>query len=97
MCLFHSLADLLNLIHRSSTPNPCTELLNAVWDIKSWINPHLADTFEQHFHYHVYRFTMGGSGVVEMHYKQFSTMVWEPSKDGVQLAGMKLLLVSISA
>jgi len=40
---------------------------------------------------------MGGSGAVEMYYKQFSTMVLEPSKDGVQLAGVKLLLVRISA
>jgi len=32
---------------------------------------------------------MGGSGTVEMHCKQFSSMVWEPSKDGVQLAGVK--------
>ena len=45
--------------------------------------------------YHVFRFTKRWSGVVEMHYKQFSKMPWEPNKDGTQLVGNKLLLVRI--
>ena len=39
---------------------------------------------------------MGESGAVEMFYKQFSSMVWKPSKDGVKQVGIKLHLDRIS-
>ena len=80
------------MINQSSTPKPQTQVVTGVWDFKEWINPYLAE-MDHHSKYHAYRFTLGKSGDVEMHYKQYSSMAWEPHKDGVQLAGLKLLSV----
>ena len=40
---------------------------------------------EQHSRYLVFRFTLDGDGKVELHYKRFSNMEWEPSGKGVHV------------
>ena len=92
LCKVINHTELINLISQSSTPNPQTEVVAGVWDFKEWIDPYLAN-IEYHSKYHVYRFTIGKSGDVEMHYKQYSSMPWEPHEDGIQLDGLKLLSV----
>ena len=89
-------SDLINLIHRSSTPNPSTLLLDGVWDFKEWLQPHLA-AIEQHSWYHAYRFSRNRSEVAEMHYKQYSDHPWLPNNDnGIQLPGNQLLMVCMA-
>ena len=83
--------DLLQLIHRSSNPNPVAELLVAVWDFKKWMEPYLA-SIEGHSKYHIFRFTLDASKRAVLHYKQFSTMPWEPINAGVHLLSVLSLL-----
>ena len=75
---------LLQVIHQSSTPNPTTELLKGVWDIKAWIIPFLAP-LTGHSKYLVFRFTMGKSGKAKLHYKRYSDSPWEPDGDGLEV------------
>ena len=76
--------DLLQLIHRSSNPNPVAELLERVWDFKKWMEPYLA-SIEGLSKHHVFRFTLDASKCAVLHYKQFSTMPWEPKNSGVHV------------
>lgn len=83
--------DLLQLIHRSSSPNPVAELIQGVWDFKKWMEPYLA-LIEGHSKYHVFRFTLDASKRAVLHYKQFSTMPWEPKNSGVYMLSVRNLL-----
>ena len=77
-------SDLLQLITQSSNPNPKSVLLTSVWDFKSWMEPYLG-LIGGHSKYLVFRFTLGSFGKAELHYKQFSTMPWEPEGTGVHV------------
>ena len=89
---FLFLSDLLQLIHRSSTPNPSTYQLSAVWDFKRWLEPVLG-AVGGHSKYLVFRFTLGSTSRAEMHYKRFSAMPWEPSGDGIHLLSVCTLIL----
>ena len=86
--------DLVNLINRSSTPNPASFLLDGVWDFKDWLQPHMG-VIQQHSRYHVYRFTKNSGGIAEMHYKLYSDQPWLPNEGGIQLPGDQLLKVCL--
>lgn len=82
--------DLLQLIHRSSTPNPTSHLLSSVWDFKHWLEPVLG-AVGGHSKYLVFRFTLGSTNKAEMHYKRFSAMPWEPAGVGIHLLSVSVL------
>ena len=48
------------------------------------MDPYLCNV-EQRSRYLVFRFTLDGDGKVELHYKRFSNMEWEPSGKGVHV------------
>ena len=73
--------DLLQVITRSSSPNPQSQLLDGVWDFKKWMEPYLAN-IEKHSKYLAFRFTLNSSGNAELHYKRFSDGPWEPENAG---------------
>ena len=74
--------QLLQVITRSSTPNPDSKLIDGVWDFKKWMEPYLG-IIEKHSKYLVFRFTLNSSGKAELHYKRFSDHPWEPEKDEI--------------
>ena len=77
-------ADLLHLIHRSSTPNPDSKMISQVWDFKKWMDPFLG-TVTGHSKYLAFRFTLDSSSRAEMHYKRFSSSPWEPQDSGIHI------------
>lgn len=77
--------ELTNLITRSSSPAPQTQLVKGVWDFKTWMNPHLADVVKYHSKPLAFRFTRTQSGDAEFHYKRFSDHPWEPAQEGLKL------------
>lgn len=77
--------DLLDVVHRSSTPNPLCSLVETVWNVKEWLEPYL-EPLEGHSKWAVFRFTRNSEGHSELHYKQSSDKPWEPQKDGAILA-----------
>jgi len=77
-------SDLLQLIHRSSSPNPVSQLVLGVWDFKTWMEPFLAKV-EGHSKYLVFRFTLNASKTAELHYKKCSSDPWEPEDAGIHL------------
>lgn len=79
------LADLLQLITRSSMPHPVSQLISYVYDFKAWMEPYLA-AIVGHSKYLAFRFTLNAtSGKAEMHYKRFSSNAWEPEHVGVSV------------
>ena len=52
----HSALDLLQLLHRSSTPNPISKMISVVWDFKKWMEPFL-EALKGHSEYLAFRFT----------------------------------------
>ena len=62
---------LLSVISQSSTPNPISELVDGVWDFKSYVQPFL-NSLQGHSKYGVFRFTLGSDNHAELHYKQYS-------------------------
>ena len=89
-CPILFILDLLQLIHRSSTPNPMSYLLSCVWDFKCWLEPVLG-AVGGHSKYLVFRFTRGSTNRAEMHYKRYSAMPWEPAGVGIHLLSVILL------
>lgn len=49
-------------------------------------------SMEGHSKYHVFRFTLDASKRAVLHYKQFSTMPWEPKNSGVHVLSVCNLL-----
>lgn len=82
------LPDLLQAISQSYTPSPCAQLVESVWDFKKWLDPYIP-RIEQHSRYLCYRFTYS-QGRVQMHYKRFSDMPWEPTNCGVAVLFVSL-------
>ena len=91
--IFHitCIPDLLEVITRSSTPNPCSALVDCVWNIKDWIEPYL-QPLEGHSKYGVFRFTLNPNGWSELHYKQRSNMPWLPEEAGIRVILVKRLM-----
>ena len=59
-------------------------LLEHMYDIKSWLEPHL-EGLQNHSFPHIFRFTLNTSGEVVMHYKDWSKSPWEPTASGIKL------------
>lgn len=91
MILTTYIVDLLQVIHRSSSPNPNAQLLTAVRNFKEWMVPFLA-VIEGHSKYHVFRFTLGKSRRAELHYKRFSSLPWEPEDTGITVLSVMLII-----
>lgn len=84
-CKLCHFVGLLQLITRSSMPNPVSALLSSVYDFKKWMEPYLG-ALKGHSKYHVFRFTLNAeTKKAEMHYKQFSKNPWEPVGAGVSV------------
>ena len=70
------------VIHRAFTPEPITADLTNIWNIKSWLLPHIKG-LKNHSRPHAFRFIKGKDGNVEMTYRNWSTSgkkVWMPKK-----------------
>ena len=64
---------------------PKADLVQFVYDIKAWIQPHLLD-LHNHSHPHIFRFVRGLSGSPVMFYKDWcDSKEWQPSSEGIQL------------
>lgn len=80
---------MLDAIRRSSTPTPKTELIDGIWDFKEWMEPYLAN-IQNHSKYLCFRFSRNASGIVELHYKKFSDMPWEPENEGLKVLSVRM-------
>jgi hypothetical protein len=80
--------DLLDLISRSSTPNPVTTLVSCVWEVKELLQPYL-EPLEGHSRYAVFRFTLNSEGKSELHYKKRSDKPWLPEDAGIRLLSVR--------
>lgn len=88
--IFH--VELLELIKRSSKPNPDAKLLDGVWDIKSWLEPYMSQ-MKFHSKYICFKFVRNVNEKAEMFYRRFSGMPWEPDNPGSTPVGLTLLWV----
>ncbi len=70
---------------QSYTPQPVTIQLKSVYDVRSWLVPHIEE-LHGHSQPHCFRFTLDEDGRAVMHYKNWS-------KDGWSETGLILLKV----
>ena len=61
-----------------------SSVLKYIFDIKSWIAPHL-DEIHGHTVPHVFRFRLNSAKRAEMHYQHWSHEPWMPSGNGLIL------------
>ncbi|XP_070555939.1 uncharacterized protein [Ptychodera flava] len=73
----YTLQDLMHTVRGSYTPAINTELLTEVYNVKQWIEPHIAGTFGGHSKPHNFRFRRV-NGKVKMNYRKWSTLPWKP-------------------
>ncbi len=59
------------------TPSPEVVWVEWVFEIKTWLGPHVEE-LRGHSQPHCYRFTTNGEGHAAMHYRQWSGQVWLP-------------------
>ena len=80
----HLATDLMDVIARSSTPNPITAQIHGVWDVKELLQKYL-NPMDGHSKYGVFKFTLTAAGHAEMQYKTSSDSPWKP---GLQLTSV---------
>ena len=73
---------LLSATSNSYTPHPKVKLLEFVYDVKSWLSPHIED-LHGHTQPHCFKFVLNSDGYSEMYYKNWSHDVW--SENGLIL------------
>jgi len=76
--------ELLTHIASSSTPQPDARMVKEVWDFKKWMEPHQGK-MGGHSKYHIFRFSLNPSQKAVMHYKQYSSSLWQPSGAGLEI------------
>ena len=77
--------DLLSGITKCYSDVPEANMIEHMFDVKSWIAPHL-ERLENHSYPHIFRFIKNSSGSVRMFYKDWSDSPWKPSLgDGICL------------
>ena len=69
---------LISVVEQSFTkPIPKVIEINHVFDIRSWIKPHIAGAFKHHTQPHNFRIKKI-NGMVVMHYRQYTGDKWLP-------------------
>ena len=76
--------DLLTAVKKCYSDVPEANTIDHMFDVKSWLSEHLLK-LHNHSYPHIFRFTIGESGEVVMHYKEWSECSWEPYNNGVKL------------
>ena len=76
--------ELMSAIESSYADVPQATLIDKMYDVKSWLLPHL-DPLHNHSYPHIFRFKRDASGTVVMKYKEWSKSPWEPSDAGIIL------------
>ena len=84
------IADFLSAIKNCYGTMGDPTLLEHVFDIKAWLQPHLKK-LHNHSHHHIFRFTRDARGVVVMHTKDWNESEWEPADSGIDLFKVVLL------
>ena len=79
---YYFIIDLMKVTSQCYTPNPNVVLLDSVYDVRSWIGPHI-DDLHGHSQPHCFRFSLDESGTAVMHYRNWTTDAW--SKEGIQI------------
>ena len=77
-------SELLEALPKSFVDLPAANVLEHVFDVKTWLSPHL-NSLHNHTHPHVFWLRKGITGAVEMHYKHYSDSPWEPTGPGLAL------------
>ena len=60
---------------QSYTPHPTVKILPYVYDVKSWLAPHIED-LHGHTQPHCFKFTRDREGCAVMHFKNWSSDLW---------------------
>lgn len=81
-------SDLQKVIRLSRSPPPLASVVNYVYDISTWLKPHIPDLHD-HLKAHIFKLNKNDKGKVCMWYKEWSDDdLWLP--DG----GLPLLVVA---
>ena len=75
MLYIFSYTDLLHATNISMEPNPKTFLIDAMFDTKSWIIPHLND-LHGHRDPHCFKFVLNNDNKSVMYFRNWTTDPW---------------------
>ena len=80
ICIIHVyisvfIPELINVTTRSYSPHPKVELLEYVYDVRSWLTPFIED-LHGHTQPHCFKFVLNAEGCAEMFYKSWSHDAW---------------------
>ena len=74
-CIIFFIPELINVTTRSYSPHPKVELLEYIYDVRSWLTPFIED-LHGHTQPHCFKFVLNAKGCAEMFYKSWSHDAW---------------------